>query len=555
MNIQRSRMITKKNSNTGVVPTIPLSNDHTDGSWLTTDIYDGEMFLNTTDQKMWYRAGNVIKEVSVNSASTLNDLSDVVITAPALNETLIYTSANTWENGLISSFNTLIDVDYALLVSSITYSLLIPGNFYRLTDYQTIHLIPDTTDINTGPIESLILFAIRDAEISPHAISQFNNGFFNIEYNHSDNIAEDGITPRPGYIIYRKSIITNVEAYCDYVNYIIRRYPIIQDGSYDWDSAATYVVGDIVEYITNNFLYFCYNDVTSAGTDPETDNKHWIKVADLSINNCLFALGQKIGNTTLNLDATYYDWNIFNTSNVTNISLGYESNDNLFYGSFFQDIKIGSNCNRNTFHDNLNSSTTTAIIEMGYNCNSNFITDSVSLTLGNNCNYNVLSDGANNNILNSASVSNIIGSGSTYNTFGYGNLRNYIGNLSTHNKFGDTCKDNILNTGCVSNKFGYNCNSNILGSGCYSINFGDGCSVNTFGENCNINTFGENCYYNIFVDDCNFNIFNNINNIDFTSATHVYNDYTCELFTRQDGTAKLKYVNNSDVQVIVNATA
>lgn len=50
-----SRLITKHSSNPGETPTIPSSSDHTDGSWSNTDLYTGELFLNTADERAWFR--------------------------------------------------------------------------------------------------------------------------------------------------------------------------------------------------------------------------------------------------------------------------------------------------------------------------------------------------------------------------------------------------------------------------------------------------------------------------------------------------------------------
>lgn len=49
MAIEFKRMILKISDIASEVATIPLSEDHTDGSWLTTDIYEGELFLNVVD--------------------------------------------------------------------------------------------------------------------------------------------------------------------------------------------------------------------------------------------------------------------------------------------------------------------------------------------------------------------------------------------------------------------------------------------------------------------------------------------------------------------------
>lgn len=64
MNIQDSRILIKRSTVAAVVPTIPASNDHTDGTWLTTDIYKGELFINLADRKAWTRDNTGIIEVA-----------------------------------------------------------------------------------------------------------------------------------------------------------------------------------------------------------------------------------------------------------------------------------------------------------------------------------------------------------------------------------------------------------------------------------------------------------------------------------------------------------
>lgn len=60
--------IVKRYSNTaGVQPTIPASSDHKDGTWLSTDIYEGEEFVNTADGRAYIRANNTIKEYFLGS--------------------------------------------------------------------------------------------------------------------------------------------------------------------------------------------------------------------------------------------------------------------------------------------------------------------------------------------------------------------------------------------------------------------------------------------------------------------------------------------------------
>jgi len=55
MATQDSRIKIKRSTVTGAVPTVPSSNDHTDGTWIATDIYKGELFYNQADGVLWTR--------------------------------------------------------------------------------------------------------------------------------------------------------------------------------------------------------------------------------------------------------------------------------------------------------------------------------------------------------------------------------------------------------------------------------------------------------------------------------------------------------------------
>lgn len=57
------RYVLKGTDATGVVPTVPGSDNHKDGSWLTTDIYKGELFFNFADGIMYTRGDDGIEVV------------------------------------------------------------------------------------------------------------------------------------------------------------------------------------------------------------------------------------------------------------------------------------------------------------------------------------------------------------------------------------------------------------------------------------------------------------------------------------------------------------
>ena len=60
MATQDSRIKLKRSTVTGAVPTVPSSNDHTDGTWIATDIYKGELFYNQADGVLWTRGDSGI---------------------------------------------------------------------------------------------------------------------------------------------------------------------------------------------------------------------------------------------------------------------------------------------------------------------------------------------------------------------------------------------------------------------------------------------------------------------------------------------------------------
>ena len=76
LNINNSRVQFKFSTISGVTPTIAPSTDFTDGTWLDTDLYVGEFFLNAADNMMWIRTLTGI--VPITSGSTSIDISAFV---------------------------------------------------------------------------------------------------------------------------------------------------------------------------------------------------------------------------------------------------------------------------------------------------------------------------------------------------------------------------------------------------------------------------------------------------------------------------------------------
>jgi len=55
MNKVGGRFILKKSNVSKKIPTISAYAEHTSGKWIDTDIYEGELYINTIDNRMWFR--------------------------------------------------------------------------------------------------------------------------------------------------------------------------------------------------------------------------------------------------------------------------------------------------------------------------------------------------------------------------------------------------------------------------------------------------------------------------------------------------------------------
>jgi hypothetical protein len=90
MATQDSRIKLKRSTIAATVPTVPSSNDHTDGTWIATDIYKGELFYNQADGVLWTRGDSGIEciqgtaklTIATADVLTLNTTPIEIVAAP-----------------------------------------------------------------------------------------------------------------------------------------------------------------------------------------------------------------------------------------------------------------------------------------------------------------------------------------------------------------------------------------------------------------------------------------------------------------------------------------
>lgn len=72
LSILDGRIIIKRSTTAAQTPTVAPSNDHTDGSWTTLDIYKGELFINTADDLIFMRTDSGIIKLNTIPLSQAN---------------------------------------------------------------------------------------------------------------------------------------------------------------------------------------------------------------------------------------------------------------------------------------------------------------------------------------------------------------------------------------------------------------------------------------------------------------------------------------------------
>ena len=96
---QYSRIINHAISTSGAVFTVPTSNDHTDETWLATDLYVGEFGVNVTDDKVYVRTSNGIVQLSTGSTGSSTGNNILVFNSPNINISATYSASSLSPNG------------------------------------------------------------------------------------------------------------------------------------------------------------------------------------------------------------------------------------------------------------------------------------------------------------------------------------------------------------------------------------------------------------------------------------------------------------------------
>jgi hypothetical protein len=124
MATQDSRIKIKRSTIAATVPTVPSSSDHTDGTWVATDIYKGELFYNQADGVLWTRGDSGIECIQGTAKLTIATADVLTLNTTPLTIVAAQGAGTAIE---VISANVKIDFNSAAYATNTTLLLIISG--------------------------------------------------------------------------------------------------------------------------------------------------------------------------------------------------------------------------------------------------------------------------------------------------------------------------------------------------------------------------------------------------------------------------------------------
>lgn len=418
------------------------------------------------------------------------------------------------------------------------------------------------------------------------------------------NLDFTGVTsnlPQPGSykaLNYKQTNLTgDTESFQEYLtfgepsNLVVNNYIGNYANTKDWDNNNFILSNNVfygngnISYVNNTFGNSCFNNTFDDDcTNNIIGNFFYNNTTDDDFDDNIISNNFYNNYITANFQRNRIG-DQFNNNTIINGSfyrndIGNEFNQNVVTNGDFQNNEIGNAYNNNI----INSAFYKNDIGNGYNNNktySNFYGNLIGGGYNNNKNYNTVSENVigevfdGNTMGNSSSFGssnfnrNTIGNYFQNNTIPFDFSNNEIMNYFEMNNFSGYCSQNKIQSYCQNNNFSGVIAYNQIGNNFQTNNIGDGFGFgfstsqgNVIGNYFYNNTIGEYFYNNVIADGFYSNTvvdYFQLNNVkfslsstDFTTSTHVYGNYNCELFINSTLAQRLSYYDGSDVLTIVN---
>ena len=557
--------------------------------------------------------GNYLTTSSAsNTYATITNLASTGSTLNTKIDNLSGVSVLTFGNQIINGVKTfangsnqILNTTYSTLTGLKAISGLLSGQLYRISDFvlkwnnqsnndQTVKTAASGEPLIVTALSNNKIYHLAQSEIYPQdtiyynidASTSYSWGAINNNvdipdfkgwiYRRVDNLLNIDIPYdwRNMTVNCCKPDVSSVPYYFPYVQYNKLDY-VIETGNNSNRGKLYYsnATGNSGNALSNTNFWHPVSNFVESGTFFSTDESYGFRALydDLNLGDFIINLpaltSSRIQQPTFTSILT--GLGAFTLSNVKNIKIedGYS---NVIIGNNFSSNIIGTSFSSNTIDNGFHSNT------IG--------DDFISNTIGNNFYYNTIGNGFGYNIISQFSYANNIGNNFSFNTISNEYFHsNTIGNNFYFNIIGTSFSSNTIDNGFhsntirssfISNTIGnyFYSNtirssfvSNTIGSNFYNNTIGNDFNTNTIANNFYYNTIGNDFYTNTIANNFNYNTignsFNsntsedNFSNINFTSSTHVYNNYNTTLFQNSANSMRLRYFNSSDQLVVTDPTA
>ena len=318
-----------------------------------------------------------------------------------------------------------VETTWAELVALRDSQQLIPGMWYRITDYQTT-----TTQAATQSAGHQFDIIVRADDVNV-----LNENAYAAKHSGDTYFTNAGAKLEAWELKYCLDNDTNKYAWADGTN----GKGVIYWMKDEWDNECPYDFKNIMfkpgaktqAGTVADVFYYTFSVASGTNDASVTDN---------SLNGA-YCYGNSIG-VYISSNKSTLSKNVFrNTSNT------YECYSNV----------LGNNNRQNTFGNRYSSN-----------------------TFGNNCANNVFGNNCANNVFGNTCANNVFLDSCQYNKFGDSCSSNTFGNYCTYNTFGNYCKNNTFGNYCKNNKFGNYCECNTFMNSCAYIVFGTSSAVKDY---------------------------------------------------------------------------
>lgn len=592
---QHSRILIKGDTNNSL-PTVPTTFDHTQSPyWLSTDIYEREFYLNMKDERLFIRtSGSNIREIMLGSSGTTTGLTSFYyddIDYNTLKNTYTSLPAGFYR---ITDFKTIHRILYTLenhsgttepLIVFVSNGVIHEDAYSELYPQDTIkYSITTPTDPAFTPVSASTkgwIYYRKDNERNISCGYDFRNVVFrrwSIDWEIYSSATTYAIfdTVLDGTDAYVSLVDSNTAAFTDELSWM----PILisnTDKYLLWYSTTTNIASSINFVATSAYtdFYTFYNTALTSNVEIGLNLNDGLNYYSV-LNNIVMGISPVciIDNVRISSGerGTIYadnllqdcDFDSYFTENIIGDAMSYVYASASFNGNLI-DSSFSYNNIRDSFISNVvGASALSNFIGVNFAnnfCGANFAYNTMGHTFSNNTiasnfSNNRIKDSFMNNFINTGFSNNEIGSGFQsnyiYKNFYNNNIVDSFQSNNIYEPFYNSNVDTNFNTNTVYT-FGYN----IIGKDCGSNTFGDGFQENIVGKDFQSNILGITNKYNVigngFIGNTTITGFtyNSVGDyaspsIDYTTATHVYADYHCEIFRSYDTflsgiTQRLKY--------------